>query len=59
MEGDFKVTVMKTPSIGGTENIPKYATYEEAVADLSTTNKTMGSNNITFVAHKICFRKYD
>lgn len=46
MEGDFKVTVMKTPSIGGTENIPEYATYEEAVADQSTTNKTMGSENI-------------
>jgi hypothetical protein len=46
MEGDFKVTVMKTPAIGGTENIPKYATYEEAVADQSTTNKTMGSDNI-------------
>ncbi|MDR2643611.1 MAG: hypothetical protein LBC74_12540 [Planctomycetaceae bacterium] len=46
MEGDFKVTVMKTSSIGSTENIPKYTSYEEAAANSATTNKTMDSQNI-------------
>jgi hypothetical protein len=47
MEGDFKVTVMKTPLIGGgkQDNFSSYATYEEAVANASTENVTMETVN--------------
>ncbi|MDR1960584.1 MAG: hypothetical protein LBQ54_16355 [Planctomycetaceae bacterium] len=46
MEGDFKVTVMKTPLIGGgnQEETPSFATYEEAVAHAST-KTAMGTTN--------------
>jgi hypothetical protein len=42
MPGDYKVTVMKTPLIGGSteESTPYYNTYEEAVAAASANNSS-------------------
>jgi len=42
MPGDYKVTVMKTPLIGGNsqESVPQYNTYEEAVAAASQDKQT-------------------
>ncbi|MDR1385069.1 MAG: hypothetical protein LBJ67_14645 [Planctomycetaceae bacterium] len=46
MPGDYKVTVMKTPLIGGgtEESAPQYNTYEEAVAAASSKNQSVIPN---------------
>jgi hypothetical protein len=45
MEGDFKITVIKSPSIGGKqENVPQYASYEEVMTNAPKEEKKMGSD---------------